>query len=138
MKQCTRFVVPFLAAISVIFLGTACTTTRGYEGPARSTAEVAHVKGYGVRFLQVNGIAVGVNSEELEVAAGKNLVTLSINASNYAATEIGEPVYKLEFNAEGGKSYAVTGTREGAQLCAYLIGEHGQPDFGKSAGCITR
>ena len=117
---------------------TACSMTKGYEGPSRGADEVARVHAHGVTFKSVNGIDVGSVSSGLEIPPGETEIRLLVNASNFNARGIDHSDYLLRMVAEAGREYSVTGKRGHRRLCAFPLNENtGQPEFDRPAGCIV-
>ena len=126
----------FIFVFSLLF--SACVTRKGYSGASLPAGELATVVAHGVAFESANGIPVGVLSSSIEIPAGKNELLLTINASNFNDADNAQRQYKLTMLAEGGKTYAITGRRGDARLCAFPLLSSGDPDFNASAGCVER
>lgn len=117
---------------------TACAMTKGYEGPSRSSGEVARIHAHGVAFKEVNGIDVGSTSGGVEVLPGENEIRLLVNASNFNSKGIDKSLYSLKMIAEAGVEYSVTARRGDRRLCAFPLNPaNGQPEMSKPAGCIV-
>lgn len=125
-------------ALPLALAATGCTTTKGYSGPTRPDDQLATVVAHGVTFESANGVRVGSFSSKVEVPAGKNEFELTINPANFNDPDRPRRNYKLIMQAEAGKTYAITGRRGDARLCAFPLTKSGDPDFSASAGCIVR
>jgi hypothetical protein len=115
---------------------SACSATKGYDGPTRSSDELATVKAFGVEFYFVNGKAVSATSSGLSLLPGHNQIEFTVNASNFNAAQDGKKRMILNVNLEAGKTYAVTGPRGGGGLCAYPLNSAGDPIYEEPAGCL--
>ena len=129
-----KFVIT-LFLLSMGLLG--CGTTKAYEGPSRSSDQVARLLAHGVRFHTVNGVSVSAFSSSVTVLPGKNVITLSTEPGSYTARDIENTELTIEFDAVAGTTYAVTGRRGEQRLCAFPINsESGDIDLTKPAGCL--
>jgi hypothetical protein len=126
-----------LLAIGALTMG--CTgAQRGYDGPARESAEIAVVRTAGVTLEKVNGKKVGSTADAAEVLPGTNSIDFTINGGNYGLRTADYGLFTVDFNAEPGKSYVITGQRGDGKLCVWeRFEDTGLPDLEKPAGCIS-
>lgn len=128
-----------IAVSLLLTTATGCAATKGYDGSAPSGTDVASVRADGVTFHSVNGKPVGMMSHGLEVLPGKSAIVLTVNASNFNSRGPSDPTFLLEFQAEPGANYVVTGQRGDGRVCAWRINpDSGEPDTLRPAGCITQ
>ena len=125
--------------LGVLLALSGCHVTRGYSGPARSSAETALLYPQGVILRQVNTHEVGGLSRAVEVLPGETDILLSIDPSNYNDLTRPGQVYRLKMRAEAGASYIISSNKYDGQPCAWeMVRDSGQPDYSKPLGCAVR
>jgi hypothetical protein len=105
-----------LIALASLLLG-ACGTTRGYDGPEQPRAQIAVIQPAGAfddtaKVVRVDGTALGLFDQSVEVLPGKHVVTLSISVptgSSSSSTAQGD----VELTAVGGAVYEAHGGTTG-------------------------
>jgi hypothetical protein len=134
------FLGRMLAAALLISSGTACLgLTQAYPGSSRPDSETATLLPQGVSIVRVNGYSIPATSSGASILSGRNTVEFTVDESNFNSRERDPNVYTIELDAAAHTSYAITGRRGDARLCAFpILPETGQPDLANPAGCMKR
>ena len=115
-----------------------CFTQRNYDGPTRDRSEIGVLQSRSGQSLVVDGEAVSVHSDAIELLPGEHELRARVTPSSFYSPGKDRDERVMKFEVKGGRSYFVKGTSTYSGCIWVVDAESGEVVSWDAKGCGRR